>query len=194
MKRIAIIAALLAAPIATFSPIAPASAAEECEVKSWNLSGQKKACFSAKVVDLLCEVAGDCPANCGNGNRQLGLLRTDNGKLVYPQKNLQQSFNGPVADLQPHCGKTVDVRGWMVGDEETLKGAAQLFQVQWIRSAGGKWAKANKWTKDWAKKNPDSKGKGPWFRRDKRVKAEIEENGYLGLGAKADVEFIKDWY
>jgi len=121
-------------------------------------------------------------------------LRADNGKLVYPQKNLQQSFNGPVADLQPHCGKTIDVRGWMVGDEETLKGAAQLFQVQWIRSEGGKWKKATKWTKDWAKKNPDSKGKGPWFRRDKRVKAQIEADGYLGLGADADIEFIKDWY
>jgi len=191
MKRIALISALLAAP---FLVSMPASADEECKAKSWGLSGQKKACFSAKVVDILCEVAGNCPANCGDGKRQLGLLRADNGKLVYPQKNLQQSFNGAVADLQPHCGKTIEVSGWFVGDEETLKGAAQLYQVQWIRTAGGKWKKANKWTKDWAKKNPDAKGKGPWFRRDPRVKAEIAKNGYLGLGEAEDVKFIKDEY
>ena len=60
MKRVALIIAFLAAPVATFTPVHEA-AAEECEAKSWNLSGQKKGCFSAKVVDLLCEVAGDCP-------------------------------------------------------------------------------------------------------------------------------------
>ena len=193
MKRIALIAALAVTPIVSFSP-APASAAEKCEAKSWNLSGQKKACFSAKVVDLLCEVAGDCPPNCGNGNRQVGLLRADNNKLVYPQKNIQGSFNGAAIDLAAHCGKTIDVRGWFVGDEETLKGAAQLYQVQWIKTEGGKWKKANKWTKDWAKKNPEAKGKGPWFRRDPRVKAQIEADGYLGLGKEEDVLFIKDNY
>ena len=193
MKRVTLLAALLVAPFFASAP-APAHAAEECEAKSWGLSGQKKACFSAKVVDLLCEVAGDCAANCGNGTRQLGLLRADTGKLVYPQKNLQQSFNGPVADLQPHCGKTIDVRGWMVGDEETLNGAAPLYQVQWIRAQGGDWVKASKWTKDWAKKNPGAKGKGPWFRRDPRVKSELAADGYLGLGHDADVAFIKDWY
>jgi len=191
MKRIAVLAAFLVAP---FFFVAPASADEECKVKSWGLSGQEKACFSAKVVDLLCEITGDCPNNCGDGNRQLGLLRADTGKIVYPQKNLQSSFNGASIDLAPHCNKTVDVRGWLVGDEETLKGAAKLFQVQWIRSEGGKWKKANKWTKDWKKKNPKAKGKGPWFRRDPRVTAEIEKDGYLGLGADEDIAFIKDWY
>lgn len=187
MKRLAIaIGALLLTA-------APASA-EECKAKSWNLSGQEKACFTAKVVDLLCEITGDCAKACGDGTRQLGLLREDTGKLVYPQKNLQSSFNGAVADLAPHCGKTIGVRGWLVGDEETLKGSAQLYQVQWIRAEGGKWQKANKWTKDWAKKNPEAKGKGPWFRRDPRIKSAIEEDGYLGLGAEEDIVFIKDWY
>lgn len=191
MKHLALIAALFIAP---FSMTTTAHADEECEVKAWGLSGEAKGCFSAKVVDLLCEITGDCPDNCGDGNRQLGLLRSDNGKIVYPQKNLQSSFNGASIDLTPHCGTTIDVRGWFVGDEETLKGAAQLYQVQWIRAEGGKWKKANKWTKDWAKKNPKAKGKGPWFRRDPRVKAAIEEDGYLGLGQEEDILFIKDWY
>lgn len=192
MKRFAFLTALLAAPLFL---AAPASADETCEAKSWGLSGEKKACFTATVVDMLCEITGDCPDNCGDGTRQLGLVRTDDDVLVYPQKNIQAAFNGAVADLQPFCDKTVDVRGWYVGDEETLKGSPQrLYQVQWIRETGGEWSMANRWTKDWAEKNPNAAGEGPWFRRDPRIKAEIEKNGYLGLGPEEDIVFIKDWY
>jgi hypothetical protein len=42
--------------------------------------------------------------------------------------------------------------------------------------------KANTWTKNWNAKHPEAKGKGPWFRRDPRVNAEIAANGHLGLG------------
>lgn len=191
MRALALIAAVLAAPL-TFA--LPASA-EDCEAKSWGLSGEEKACFTATVVDMLCEITGDCPDNCGDGKRQLGLVRAEDNVLVYPQKNLQSSFNGAVADLQPFCGKTVDVRGWYVGDEDTLKGAPKLlYQVQWIRETGEEWSKANRWTKAWAKANPDAKGKGPWFRRDPRVLKEIEKDGYLGFGHDEDTAFIKDWY
>jgi len=186
MKRfaLALCASLIAGP----------ALAEECKAKSWGLSGEEKACFTAKVVDILCELTGDCPDNCGDGKRQMGLIRADDDKLIYPQKNIQASFNGASTDLSLYCGKTIDVRGWMVGDEETLKGAAQLYQVQWIREDGGKWKKANQWTKKWAKANPKAKGKGPWFRRHPLIKGEIEKDGYLGLGPEEDILFIKDWY
>lgn len=188
MRMIAIALAALAASAL------PAAADEDCTVKGWGLSGEAPACFTAKVVDLLCEITGDCADDCGGGTRQLGLLRADTGALVYPQKNIQPAFNGAVVDLLPHCGKTIDVRGSMVGDEETLKGAAQLFHLHQLRPEGGEWKKANDWVKAWEKANPDAKGKGPWFRRSPRIKAEIEEDGYLGYGPEADVEFIKDWY
>ena len=48
--------------------------------------------------------------------------------------------------------------------------------------------------KDWAAAHPDAKGKGPWFRRDPRVTAEIEAEGYLGLGQETDEAFIEEWF
>ena len=35
--------------------------------------------------------------------------------------------------------------------------------------------------------------KGPWFRKDPRVKAEIAKDGYLGLGLETDKEFVKSY-
>jgi hypothetical protein len=62
------------------------------EAESWNLYAEQPARFEAKVVDILCEITGDCPADCGAGKRQLGLLRTVDQALVYPNKNGQPSF------------------------------------------------------------------------------------------------------
>ena len=39
---------------------APGRAAEE-----WGLPEEEVARFEAKVVDVLCELSGDCPAGCG---------------------------------------------------------------------------------------------------------------------------------
>ncbi len=72
--------AMLAAGLAlTVSVFAPGSRAAD----SWGLPGEKEVRFEAKVVDILCELTGDCPADCGAGKRQLGLLK-DDGTLVLP--------------------------------------------------------------------------------------------------------------
>ncbi len=184
---------LAAALIALTAPMALAEGefAAGSNAKEWGLLGEEKATFSAKVVDLLCEIAGDCPADCGGGLRQLGLLRASDGALVMPLKNTQAAFTGAATDLQPYCGKDVDVDGVLVGDEDYTQ--TKFYMVQFIRETGAaEWSKANLWTEDWAAKNPDLKGqKGPWFRRDPRIKAEIEANGYLGLGQEADKAFIE---
>ena len=79
-------------------------------------------------------------------------------------------------------------------EDEELN-AKSLYMVQKIRLVGDeKWTKANRKTKDWAKANPEAKGKGPWFRRDPRVKEEIAREGYLGLGLEADKTFIEEWF
>ena len=159
--------------------------------KDYGLNEAVQSTFSAKVVDLLCEVAGDCADNCGNGNRQLGLLRDADNKLIFVLKNGQFSFNGPVEDLLPYCNKKVDVDGAMVGDPEEHN--TQFYMVQFIKEEGAaEWNKANLWTKKWAEANPDAKGKGPWFRRDPRVKKQIEARGYFGLGKEADVAYAKE--
>ena len=104
MKRLAASAlALLAAPLAAqdFS--------EGSEARTWNLYAEVPALFDAKVVDVMCELTGNCPANCGDGERQLGLLRSADNVLVMATKNNQPAFTGAVVDLLPYCGQQVTV-------------------------------------------------------------------------------------
>lgn len=172
---------LIAAATLACAPALAQDFSEGSNARSWNLYAEKPATFAAKVVDITCEITGDCVPNCGDGNRQIGLLRAADGALVYPNKNAQTSFNGATADLLPYCGQDVEVDGLLIEDPDL--GARNIYLVQTIRVAGdGEWSKANQWTKRWAEKNPDASGKGPWFRRDPRVNAAISENGYLGLG------------
>ncbi len=160
---------------------------EGSEARSWNLYAEIPATFEAKVVDILCELTGDCSDNCGDGRRQLGLLRTADDALVFPNKNAQTAFNGAVADLLPFCGQMVEVDGLILDDPDL--GAQNIYLVQTIRLAGApEWTPANQWTEAWAAANPDADGPGPWFRRDPRVLAEIAREGYFGLGLERDEE------
>ncbi|MEJ6396324.1 hypothetical protein [Yoonia sp. 208BN28-4] len=161
------------------------------EARSWNLYAEYPATFEATVVDILCELTGDCVDNCGDGARQLGLLRTVDDVLVFPNKNSQPAFTGAAQELLPYCGQLVDVDGLELYDDDL--GAFNIYLVQKIRAAGTEeWTTANSWTKDWAEANPDAAGSGPWFRRDPRVLAEIAEEGYFGLGLEADEEIKAD--
>lgn len=188
MKKLFLILAALAAAPATAQDFSDGS-----EAKTWNLYAEVPARFEAKVVDVLCELAGDCPDNCGDGHRQLGLLRAADGVLVFPNKNSQPAFTGAALELAPFCGQDVEVDGLMIDDPEL--GAQNIYLVQKIRNVGDSdWTRANSWTRKWAKGNPDAKGKGPWFRRDPRVNAAIAEHGYLGLGPEIDKAFIEDWF
>ena len=184
MKILCAIATALVLSLSAYS----SGQAAESKAKSWNLSGEVKARFEAKVVDMLCELAGDCVDDCGGGDRHLGLLTTD-GKLVLANKNVQPIFSGASVDLAPYCGKQVEVDGLMVGE-----GGPQLYQIQLIREVGAeKFNKTTLWSKKWNKANPDlKKVKGAWFRKDKRVNAQIEQDGYLGLGLEVDKQFIAD--
>jgi hypothetical protein len=163
------------------------------EAESWNLYAEQPARFEAKVVDILCEMTGDCPADCGAGKRQLGLLRTADSVLIYPNKNGQPVFSGAASELRPYCGQQVEVDGLMLSDPEI--GANNIYQLQKIRAVGATdWVKANQWTKDWQAANPSNTGKDPWFRRDPRVNARIAATGYLGLGTETDAAFIQELF
>ncbi|MEM7440474.1 MAG: hypothetical protein AAF393_12815 [Pseudomonadota bacterium] len=188
-----IIASLTAAFVAAAVPLSAGEFSEGSKAKEWGLLGEEKALFSGKVVDVLCEVSGNCTDDCGGGRRQLGILRDADGALVYVLKNSQAAFSGAATDLYPYCGKEVEVDGVTVHDEE-VPNAPKLYMVQLIREKGAeKWNKANRWTKEWAKAHPEEKkAKGPWFRKDPRVKAAIATDGYLGLGLEIDKAFIKE--
>lgn len=172
------------------TPLAAQDFSEGSEAKSWNLYAEIPARFEAEVVDVLCNLTGDCPDNCGDGTRQLGLLRTADDVMVFPFKNNQPAFTGAATDLLPYCGQTVTVDGLLIEDEDL--NAKNLYLVQTVTTVDGTTNKANQWTKVWAKANPDAAGKGPWFRRDPRIKEIIAREGYLGLGLEADAEYIAE--
>ena len=183
IARIAI-ALLLATPAAA-QDFSAGSKAEP-----WNLYAESPALFEATVVDPLCTLSGDCPADCGGGKRQLALLRSADQVMVLPLKNGQPVFSGAANDLLPFCGKLVEVDGLLLTDADI--GLKNVFQIQLIREKGATgWVKANRWTKDWKAANPTLTGKDPWFRQDPRVNAEIAKDGYFGLGLDVDAAAIK---
>lgn len=184
---------LTIAVVALSLPAAAQDFSQGSEARSWNLYAEKPARFEARVVDILCELTGDCVSDCGAGTRQLGLLRSADGVLVYPNKNTQPAFTGAVVELTPFCGTNVEVDGLLIEDPDL--GAMQIYLVQKIRETGqGDWITANRWTKVWAETHPDLDGEGPWFRRDPRVNAEISMHGYTGLGVEEERPFIEELF
>lgn len=192
---------LMAAALAAMM-VVPAGAedfSKGSEAKGWNnLQGREPARFEAKVVDLVCELTGDCTPDCGAGKRQMGLVRTADDRLLLAAKNAQATFNGATRDLAQFCNQTVTVDGFLVGAEEVTQ--TKFYMVQLIGTEEDeKLSRASGWTKSWLAENPGMEDKlkevkNRWFRIDPAVNAQIEQNGWLGLGAKADETFIKDWY
>ena len=184
MKRLIAVLALMA------SPLAAQDFSADSDARSWNLYAEVPARFDAQVVDLLCHLTGDCPADCGAGKRQMGLLRSADNVLVMALKNGQPAFSGAAVDLAPYCNQTVTVDGLLIDDDYI--GAVNVYLVQKIKPSGGEWTKANQFTKVWAKEHPEAKGKGAWFRRDPRIKEIIGREGYLGLGPEEDAKYIAE--
>ncbi len=155
--------------------------------EEWGLPEEKISRFEAKVVDVLCELSGDCPESCGGGKRQLGLL-DGKGKLILPLKN-SVIFAGTTDELIGFCGKQVIADGLL-----TTNRGYTVFALQFVKEApDGKWQRANRFLPKWAKRNSvpaNSPKAARWFDNDPRVKALIEKDGRLGLGLKADKEYL----
>ncbi|WP_350334649.1 hypothetical protein [Coralliovum pocilloporae] len=141
---------------------------------SWGLDYEEEKELQAKVVDIACELSGDCPPNCGDGQRQLGLL-TAEGTLIPVVKG-GSLFAGGVDELLSSCNQQVHVDGLFIKNP-----IMHMYFVQRIKSrATGKWLRANQWRKNWAKRNPDIK-KGKWFREDPLVKELVAQEGVFGI-------------
>ena len=148
---------------------APVLAANE-----WGIEYEEARELYGKVVDLACELSGSCPANCGDGRRQLGLLLKD-GTLVPVIKG-GTNFAGGTDDLIGQCGKSVHVDGLFINNPRM-----SFYFVQRIRSdKTGEWSKAKQWGKNWKAANPGKK-LGRWFREDPRVAKIVAEGGKLGI-------------
>lgn len=193
--RCAFIALGVAAALLAQPALAEAEFAEGSQVTGWdNLQGRENATFRAKVVDVICALTGDCPADCGGGARQMALLREADGALILAAKNAQPLFTGATEDLAPYCGQSVTVDGLLVGDPALTD--TKVYQVFLIRREGHEAsAKAERWSRIWNRAHKDqAKRDEPWFRRDPAVRQAIEENGYLGLGSATDEAFIEENY
>lgn len=186
MRYLAIVAALAAGPALAEGPFAAGSTA-----KGWGLSGEEPARFSALVVDAVCALTGDCPADCGGGARQMVLIRDADGAMLLAAKNTQPAFTGATVDLAPYCNQVVVVDGLIVGDPAFS--ASRIYMVQSVTPEGGAETPTNRWTKLWREAHPGA-SEDPWFRQDERVTGQIAAEGYLGLGLEADKAFIEEWF
>ncbi len=177
MKRMLVVAAAAGAALC--------ASASAYAAKSWGVTNEEIARFDAKVVDIACELGGDCPANCGDGKRQLGLL-TDDGKLILVSKNAT-AFTGAAEELVDFCNKQVTADGlW------TENRGVRFFAIQFVREVGGEWRAANRFTKKWSARTGIEESKaGNWFRHDLRIKEVFDQKGLLGLGAEADKKFLE---
>ena len=154
--------------------------------KSWGITGEEEAMFTATVVDIACELTGDCPENCGNGTRQLGLKTEDQG-VILVAKNLTL-YTGAAEELVGFCGQEIEVDGLFTENQNI-----RFFQLQKMRPVGGKWEKADRFLDAWAETNDSSSRKAKkWYTRDPRVETILERDGKLGIGAEADAEFFKN--
>ncbi len=98
---------LIAALALIANPLAAQDFSEGSKARSWNLYAEQPATFEATVVDVLCTLTGNCPDNCGDGTRQLGLIRSFDNVMVLPLKNNQAAFTGAASDLAAYCGQTI---------------------------------------------------------------------------------------
>ena len=145
----------------------PAAAAEK-----WDMPHEKELIVAGKVVDLLCELTKNCPANCGGGRRQLGLLEAS-GRLRPAAKGLID-FAGAALDLLPYCGKVIQADGLLLENPE-----AHLYFVQAVREKeSGPWIKADRFQADYDARHGKTE---EWFRQHPDGKRIIGEDGVLGI-------------
>lgn len=153
--------------------------------KSWGVTNEEIVKFSGTVVDITCELTGDCPENCGAGSRQLGLKTADQG-VILVAKNLTL-YTGAAEELHGFCGATVEVDGLF-----TENRGVRFFQVQKMRLPDKRWEKADRFLDAWAAEYGGKPRKAKrWYRKDPRVTEILKRDGRLGLGLDADAGYFK---
>ena len=145
---------------------------------SYGVAGEQLLTVKGKVVDLTCELAHDCVADCGNGKRPLGLL-TGDGKLYVAAKS-NTIFAGLGHDLKAYCGKEITADGLTT----TNYGSTLLMIQRFKESDTADWVETSQFALDWAKQhNADPSGKTTeeWYRSDLTVKRAVLKRGKTGL-------------
>lgn len=145
------------------------------KVERWGISGVEVAEISGEVVDVLCEVSGNCVEQCGSGTRQIG-IKTQQG-MVLVAKDLNR-YSGGAEELWPFCSQQLVVNG-----QFTETGPTRFFQVQNVRMPDGGWMSTSRFLEVWAEKNGKPvNAANKWYLEDQRVETILKRDGLLGLG------------
>jgi len=154
------------------------------KVASWPVTNGEESELTGTVVDVLCELNGNCANNCGDGKRQLA-IKTEDSRTILVSKNLT-NYTGAVVELSPYCDQVVDLNGLF-----TEHKGVRFFQVQNVRPVGGQWQRATGYLQAWSDRTgrPLSEASN-WQDNDERVREIIERDGVLGLGREADQEYL----
>lgn len=154
-------------------------------IDNWPVTNAEKNGFVGTVVDVQCELTGNCADNCGEGKRQLA-VKTEEFGTVLAAKNLN-FYSGAVDELWPFCAETVEVNGLFTEHQ-----GVKFFQVQNVRQPGGKWLKATRYLQAWSERTGQPLSVASrWYNNDDRVKTILERDGRLGLGVEADQEYFQ---
>ncbi len=155
------------------------------EVDVWPITNAEKSGLTGQVVDVLCELNGNCADNCGEGTRQLG-IKTEAGGTVLVAKNLS-NYSGAAEELWNYCGEVVEVNGLFTEHQ-----GVRFFQAQNVRAPDGQWQKATRFLDVWTERTgkPASLAKN-WQYHDEVVNEIIERDGRLGLGPEADQDYFE---
>ena len=149
------------------------------KVDRWGISGAEVAELSGEVVDVLCEVSGNCVDQCGSGTRQLGIKTEQGTVLIAKDLNL---YTGGAEELWPYCSQQLVVNG-----QFTESSNIRFFQIQNVREPGGPWMSTTRFLQIWAEKNGKPVSAATrWYRQDPRVNSILDRDGRLGLGPDAD--------
>lgn len=150
------------------SLVSPAALAAE----SVGAQYENEVILAGQVVDILCELTGDCPKGCGEGKRVLGLKSADN--TIYVIGKGPPLFANANESVLPFCGNQIEVDGLLIKNPKI----PALF-VQKYRAKGTEtWKDADDFEVQWKAKNGDTE---EWFRKDANVVGLITKNGRLGI-------------
>lgn len=144
-------------------------------------NGEQSVTVTGKVADMLCLLTGDCPADCGAGTRQLGVL-SGTGTLYLLAKT-ETPFAGAVADFLPQCGKEVTIDGLSV----TANRATILYADRVRETEKTPWRPLIGFIVDWSARNgfgAMSAQADSWWEHDPLIRAHIARFGKTGLGPK----------
>lgn len=146
---------------------------------SLGVSNEKLVVLTGKVVDVACELTKDCPPNCADGARQLG-LKGDDGKLYIAAKSAT-IFAGLTRDLIGYCGKPIIADGLLTSNYGTT-----ILMIQRLKpTESSPWIETSAFSIEWAKRHnttPDGKLADEWYRNDPAVLDAVAKHGKTGLG------------